>query len=330
MISKKIFPDKRTDSLSVGNFGFGCVGLTALDHKADALELLEKTYEMGIRHFDVARLYGMGVCEEILGEFARSHRSEIIICTKYGLSPPAVAGHVPTLQSIKRILKKVPFVDRVVRKRIADLAPKPNYGRDAAERALEISLAALKTDYLDIWLLHEARIEDLLDDDLISYLSSIQEKGIVRCFGIGSAFHKIASSKGPIPDIFQVMQFENSLIEQNFTSNISHLEQRYCITHSALKSLPNIRALLGANKDIVRRFQDEHGFDLSNIRVICSILLAWAAYQNPHGLVLFGSTSITHIESNLRLICDPLLTCKVVNDFEALIFSLRNAKSAVG
>ena len=51
--------------------GFGCASLTSLNNRKLSLSLLEHTYNEGITHFDVARLYGMGNAENIVGEFSK-------------------------------------------------------------------------------------------------------------------------------------------------------------------------------------------------------------------------------------------------------------------
>jgi aryl-alcohol dehydrogenase-like predicted oxidoreductase len=55
---------------------------------AGRLRLLEAAFDQGVRHFDTAPLYGMGLAEEVLSIFARGRRSDITITSKFGLLPP--------------------------------------------------------------------------------------------------------------------------------------------------------------------------------------------------------------------------------------------------
>ena len=139
--------------------GFGCVGLTAVGSRREALGLLDSAFDCGIRHFDVARAYGLGVAEEILGGFLRRHRrDDVTITTKFGIVPPAYAQRMPLLPAIKGVLKRFPVVDRVVRRRVSAGNTMGQFSPQAARASLEASLRALQTDYIDIWLLHEATL----------------------------------------------------------------------------------------------------------------------------------------------------------------------------
>jgi D-threo-aldose 1-dehydrogenase len=49
--------------------GFGCSGIIGSNTRTESLGLLSTAVELGIRHFDVARSYGSGDAEAILGDF---------------------------------------------------------------------------------------------------------------------------------------------------------------------------------------------------------------------------------------------------------------------
>src|SRR5580692_9318080 len=68
--------------------GFGCGSLMGATNRRDSLKLLQSAYEAGIRHFDVAPMYGYGEAESCLGEFLQHHRGQVTVTTKYGIAPP--------------------------------------------------------------------------------------------------------------------------------------------------------------------------------------------------------------------------------------------------
>ncbi len=68
--------------------GFGCGSLMGATNRRDSLKLLEAAYEAGIRHFDVAPMYGYGEAESCLGEFLQHHHGQITVTTKFGIAPP--------------------------------------------------------------------------------------------------------------------------------------------------------------------------------------------------------------------------------------------------
>src|SRR5215469_15174156 len=68
--------------------GFGCGNLMGATNRRESLKLLESAFEAGIRHFDVAPMYGYGEAETCLGEFLQHHRGQITVTTKFGIAPP--------------------------------------------------------------------------------------------------------------------------------------------------------------------------------------------------------------------------------------------------
>ena len=54
--------------------GYGCSSLMGALGQKESLALLEAAYDAGVRHFDVAPLYGFGQAEGCLGEFLARHR----------------------------------------------------------------------------------------------------------------------------------------------------------------------------------------------------------------------------------------------------------------
>ena len=53
--------------------GFGCASLMRLPEARDRQRLLDLAVDLGIRHFDGARLYGLGQVEGELGALLRRH-----------------------------------------------------------------------------------------------------------------------------------------------------------------------------------------------------------------------------------------------------------------
>src|SRR4051812_19410497 len=74
--------------------GYGCSGLMRLSGEKEREAVLEAAFDSaGIRHFDVARYYGHGQAEGVLGKFlaGANRREECTITTKFGLEPPSLS-----------------------------------------------------------------------------------------------------------------------------------------------------------------------------------------------------------------------------------------------
>ena len=52
--------------------GFGCAQLLRTSSAKQRQRILHAAYDAGIRHFDVARMYGLGAAERELGRFAQN------------------------------------------------------------------------------------------------------------------------------------------------------------------------------------------------------------------------------------------------------------------
>ena len=83
MRSIQLGPNGRTTS----QLGFGCSSLMGASGKRASLATLEAAFAAGIRHFDVAPMYGYGEAESCLGEFLKRHPGAATVTTKYGIPP---------------------------------------------------------------------------------------------------------------------------------------------------------------------------------------------------------------------------------------------------
>jgi D-threo-aldose 1-dehydrogenase len=98
-------------------------------------------YGAGVRYFDTAPLYGHGRSEVRLGAgLANYRRDAIVISTKVGY---ALEPRAPDQMPRSAFVDPLPF------------APVFNYSREAILRSFEGSLERLKTDRIDVLLIHD-------------------------------------------------------------------------------------------------------------------------------------------------------------------------------
>lgn len=71
--------------LEVSELGLGCMGLTfgygPATSEKDAIELIQKAYDLGVTFFDTAEAYSQGLNEQFLGKAVKSFRNEVVIAT---------------------------------------------------------------------------------------------------------------------------------------------------------------------------------------------------------------------------------------------------------
>lgn len=173
--------------LTFTELGFGTAPLGNLyraisDYEAEAI--LDAAWAGGVRYYDTAPLYGLGLSETRLNRFLRGKpRDEYVLSTKIG-----------------RLLRACPpgerdgfgkWFDVPARKEVYD------YGYDGVMRSLEFSLERLGVDRVDILYAHDldvfnhgsqavldAKIDELMAGGYKALLK-LRDEGVIRAFGAG-------------------------------------------------------------------------------------------------------------------------------------------------
>jgi D-threo-aldose 1-dehydrogenase len=297
-----------TSGRTTTRLGFGCSNLMGATSRRDSLRLLEAAFDAGIRHFDVAPRYGYGEAESCLGEFLQHHRGQITIATKYGILPPKKSALIRVGRSIAGpIVKHLPSLKQPLAK-TANAATRnpshPTFTAAEAQASLHSSLIALRTDHIDLWLLHEAVAADLRDDALLTLLQSEVRKGTIGSFGIGSSADKIPALLIERSAYCRTLQYEWSIFDQE----ISNPSNPFRIHHRALtQNFRFLHAALVNNKLLCQRWSTSTNGDLTNSEVLASLMLKAALVLNPASILLFSSKNPGHIHTNVRTAADSTL-----------------------
>jgi D-threo-aldose 1-dehydrogenase len=162
------------DQLGFGGASVGNLHRASTD--AEARELLDAAWDAGIRLFDTAPHYGLGLSERRIGDFlADRPRDEVVVSTKVGRLLAPNPDPSPGLDDEGF---DVP-ADRV---RVFDPS-------EAGIRAsLESSLGRLRLEHVDVLYLHDPDVYDL-DRGLVlglPALARVREEGLASRIGIGT------------------------------------------------------------------------------------------------------------------------------------------------
>lgn len=170
----------------VSLLGFGCASVMGRVSGSQALDAMACALDLGVTHFDVARSYGFGDAEKVLGEFIRGKRDRVTITSKFGI----VAPHLKTWQRLARPLVR-PLRNALapLRKRVrtvsGSLLGQCRHDAAYARECLETSLRELGTDYIDFYLLHEPRVAHLPQrEELRDFLDGRVRAGQIRAWGL--------------------------------------------------------------------------------------------------------------------------------------------------
>jgi D-threo-aldose 1-dehydrogenase len=148
---------------------------------AEARAMVDQSWDLGVRYFDTAALYGHGLSEYRLGHALRErYRNDYVLSTKVG----RVLRPAPT-----------PTFDSGLWVDVPPMAAEYRYTYDGVMRAFEDSLQRLMTDHVEIVLMHDvdrythgdAQPEMFATavHDGFPALVELRDQGVVRAIGFG-------------------------------------------------------------------------------------------------------------------------------------------------
>jgi aryl-alcohol dehydrogenase-like predicted oxidoreductase len=144
----------KVSAIAMGTFSFGGVGAfarVASQGVPEARRLIDCCIDGGVNLFDTANMYSLGRSEEILGEALGAKRNAVLISSK-------------------------------ARMRIGEGPNDEGTSRYHLIRECEASLKRLRTDYIDIYFMHEwdglTPVEEML-----SALDTLRQQGKIRYIG---------------------------------------------------------------------------------------------------------------------------------------------------
>lgn len=151
--------------VTVSEIGFGLwttsTGWWGSMSDDDAIAMMRDAFELGITTFDAADTYGNGKSEEHLAKAFAGKRDQVVYATKFGYAWETHSGERKGQNEIPQ-----------------DFSPA------AVRKSLEGSLRRLNTDYIDVWQMHNARMEQVVDGTLIELLDRFKSEGKIRTWGI--------------------------------------------------------------------------------------------------------------------------------------------------
>ncbi len=310
-------------TLSVTQVGLGGTALgniySAVEEQA-ALDTVDAAYQVGVRYFDTAPLYGSGLSELRLGRgLARYLRDQVVISTKVGWAlVPLEPGQQ---QAINIFDQALPF------RGVMD------YSRDAILRSIEDSLKRLNTERIDILLMHdpdeavsvqpgrdpyEVSHFDQAMEEAYPILDDLRRQGVIKAIGLGMNQWQM------LYDFAQAGDFDCFLLAGRYTL----LEQEPIHKFLPLCEQKKISLIIGGpyNSGILAtgavegayyNYQPATPEVLARVRQIeaaCArhqVALQAAALQFPFGhpavaAIIPGARSVAELQANIAYFQQPI------------------------
>ena len=278
--------------LEVSEIGLGCMGISfgygAALSEPEAIRLIHKAVELGVRFFDTAEAYSQGANEALLGKALKPYRSQVVIATKFGFREgDATKG----------------------------LDSSPARIRQVVERSLQL----LQTDVID--LLYQHRVDPTVPvEDVAGTVKDLIAEGKVRGFGMSEAGAQSIRKAHAVQPL-TALQSEYSMWWREPEKEIFPLLEELGIGFVAFSPLGkgfltgaiNHQTQFDPNdfRNIVPRFSEENR-RANQVVVDCigkiaaakkashaQIALAWVLAQKPWIVPIPGTTKLHRLEENL-------------------------------
>ena len=255
-------------------YGIGVKSKTDMPSRSASIRLLHSALDNGINFFDTARMYGAS--ESIMGQAFQDRRDQVVISTKC----------------------------RHLRNKFGSL-PHSNKLKENIERSLQESFTALQTDFIDVYMLHQADLEILESEEVANTFINLKKKGVIRATGVST--YSVEETKKAIDSgVWDVIQLPFNLMDQSQETNFS-LAAEQCIGIIVRSVLfKGILSKKGRNlhpalKDVeqhiklYRKLLSGSGYDLA------SLATKFALSYNQVSSVLVGMDRIDYLEKSLMV-----------------------------
>ena len=150
--------------IKVSEIGFGAwtIGLDWWGKKIEddeAIRMLKRAYDLGINFYETADMYGNGKSEKIVSQAFKDMRDEVVYSTKWGydMYDAIQIGH-------------------------NELPQKHN--PEFLKYALQQSLNRLQTDYIDVYSLHNPKMDAIKNDNLFISLDKLVQSTKIKSHGV--------------------------------------------------------------------------------------------------------------------------------------------------
>ncbi|GAB2781660.1 aldo/keto reductase [Rhabdobacter roseus] len=163
-------------------YGIGVESTSDMLSEAEAVALLRAALDAGINFFDTARMYG--ISENLMGKAFAGRRAEVVLASKCWHFRDA-SGQLPPDGQLQ----------------------------DFIHTSLHESLTALQTDYLDVFMLHQADREILENETIAAVFQELKKAGTIRA--TGASTYTVAETEQALDaGTWDVIQLPFNLLDQ--------------------------------------------------------------------------------------------------------------------
>lgn len=295
--------------ITLPRLGFGCAGLMQVSSARLRRELLASALDIGLAHFDVARMYGLGAAERELGSFVRHRRDSVTIATKFGLEARRGLASVARFQGPARaVLSRLPTARSALRQRSDHFEAPRIYDAASARKSLEKSLGELGVDYVDLFFVHDPRPSDgLAEDELTATFEDLRSEGKIRAWGVSQDAHPSMNVVEQLGDS-AVLQIRRDVLQPASPAVAARGSIGFGVLASAHRQ---ITAHLGSVPGAQRRWTEELGVDPLDANNLSALLVSSQVELPGPSAVLFATSVPQHLETARRVLSNPFTSAQL-------------------
>jgi aryl-alcohol dehydrogenase-like predicted oxidoreductase len=304
--------------ISVSPLTLGTMTFGAQTDEAAARSMIDLCLERGINSLDTANVYNAGKTEEILGRILAGRRDRFVLASKVGIKNDQLPDE-------------------------AGLSPA------ALKKGIENSLRRLKTDYVDLYYLHQPDYSVPLEETLAT-MDELVRAGKVRVVGASNyaswqlcRMLWLAQQHGWQP--VRVVQPMYNLLARGIEQELLPMCREFRLAvvpynplagglltgkHSMAAPLP------GTRFDLLSFYRDRYWHDanfeavqaFSKIapeagRTLTRLALGWMLQQSAVTSVIIGASRLEQLRENLTALDDEPLSSETLAECDAVWKSLR-------
>jgi len=299
--------------IKVSEIGFGCWAIGGNKYgqsygptnDKESIEALNRALDLGLNFFDTADVYGRGHSEELLGKALKGKRDRVVLAAKAGADFYQGAGF-------------------------------QTFTGDYIRFAIEKSLLRLKTDYIDVYQLHNPPLRLLNREDLYDPLIELKKEGKIRAWGVSifTPVEGITAINVGKPDCLQVtynifsFRAEQQLFHKAFETGCAIIA-REPLANGFLTGKYETHPQFGAG-DFRKNWPIEHiqarseaarklnFLDKAEQRSLGQAAIQYALADRAVSTAIVGMKTADQVEENLAAVDKPALTMAELKQINAL------------
>lgn len=246
--------------LRVSRLGLGLAsigGMFAAVPESEAIATIDRAWELGIRLFDTAPVYGYGLSEQRAGLALRGRpRNRFVLCSKVG----------------RLIEPGGPDIQPIWAEPPAGVGPRLDYSYGAVMRSFEESLERMGIDRIDILHVHDPDLDyATASTDAMRALAELRGRGTIRAISLGVNHADVAArflrDTGPAGPDCILLAGRYSLLDQSGADELLPLCEKLgvavlaagvfqggVLAQSAPQGSPELVRRIDRLRDVCRRY----------------------------------------------------------------------------